>query len=76
MRRVPITFIAKWYMNIHDDDSDDDFIRFHIEENHCCLNVLEDLHKKYIEDEEPNICNLCGQAELKLRDPDWWDEEE
>lgn len=59
MKKVPITLIVELEMEFV-DDADDDFIRFHAEENHCVTNHIERLHAEV----KDGVCVHCARSDV------------
>jgi len=61
---------AKWRIRFtieldYDGPAEEEFARFHLEENHCVKNIIRHLFGELQE----GVCNECARAEVKLLGP-------
>jgi len=57
MKKVPVTLVVEFEIEVQDNYTDDD-TRFFVEENHCIDNHIDLLHREL----QTNCCTNCPRA--------------
>lgn len=59
-KRIPVTVVFHLYREVP-EDWDDHLIHFHLEENHCIDNFVNDMTRDI--EANPGYCQSCNRAE-------------